>query len=63
MVDVGVSVGVAVADCDGGGGCTFDYLLGEAGKAMYEVEREGKNGYAFWGENNMLKIEHISLLC
>jgi len=57
MIHVGVSIGVA--DFDGSEGCTFDYLLEQSDKAMYEVKREGKNGYAFRGEKNKIKIEQF----
>lgn len=61
MVDIGISIGIA--HFDGSGDSSFDDLLEEADKAMYEVKRAGKNGYAFRDENNVLKIEHISLFC
>ncbi|SHE23262.1 diguanylate cyclase/phosphodiesterase (GGDEF & EAL domains) with PAS/PAC sensor(s) [methanotrophic endosymbiont of Bathymodiolus puteoserpentis (Logatchev)] len=61
MVNIGVSIGIA--NFDGSGDSSFDDLLEEADETMYKVKRSGKNGYAFRGENNVLKIEHISLLC
>lgn len=41
-ITVSVSIGVAVAPTDG---TTFDELYQKADQALYEVKREGKNGY------------------
>ncbi|MBE0469152.1 MAG: diguanylate cyclase [Methyloprofundus sp.] len=61
MIKVGVSVGMA--DFQETDGCAFDCLLERADKAMYEVKRDGKSGYAFIDQDNKTEIVHLPSLC
>ena len=53
-VQVGVSVGVAIAP---GHGEHFDDLVKSADEAMYEVKRQGKNGYGIKIAANQIKVK------
>ena len=53
-VQVGVSIGIAVMPQHGQ---SFDDLVKAADEAMYEVKRQGKNGYAIKATRGSIKVE------
>lgn len=55
-ISIGVSMGIAYLK---EGLISFDDLTQAADEAMYEVKRQGKNGYCISNEKNLNKVIHI----
>lgn len=56
-VQVGVSIGIAI---EGGAGQTLEKLYKIADQAMYEVKRQGRNGFAIVLADGSIKVEKIT---
>lgn len=57
LVNIGVSIGIAITPQHGE---SFDDLVKSADEAMYEVKRQGKNGYGIKLESNQINVKLFS---
>jgi diguanylate cyclase (GGDEF)-like protein len=57
-VNIGVSIGIALFPIHG---TTVETLLKSADEAMYEVKRNGKNGYGIKGKNGKISVHRASV--
>ena len=54
-INIGVSIGIALFPTHGD---TVEVLLKSADDAMYQVKRNGKNGYAIKGKDGVITVTH-----
>lgn len=57
-VNIGVSIGIALFPIHG---TTVETLLKSADEAMYEVKRNGKNGYGIKGKNGKISVHRTAV--